>query len=81
MADELNHLRMKSRKLAEEIKALKAGSKPASENSHAPSLKALEVDMPEESGADQSDDIEIVSPSTSSRAHFPGEHHTDEESR
>lgn len=75
LADEVNHLRMKSRKLAEENKGLREGLHDEVETG----IPALEIDSSNEVHADE---IEIVSSSdSSSSSHFPGESYSDDSER
>jgi len=79
MTEEVNHLRMKSRTLAEEIKALKEGMQDQdSLDSH---VQVLEIEVPDESKTSQQNEVKIVSSSTNSGPHFPGELHKNEGNR
>ena len=73
LTEEVNHLRLKSRTLAEEIKVLKEGVllKPTEINE--PQVEALEIDINEADVHHEHPQIEIVSPSGKSGPHFPGE--------
>ena len=79
MTEEVNHLRMKSRTLAEEIKALKEGMQDQdSLDSH---VQVLEIEVPDESKTSQQNEVEIASSSTNAGPHFPGELHKNEGNR
>ncbi|MFC2074583.1 hypothetical protein ACFLR3_04960 [Campylobacterota bacterium] len=71
LADEVNHLRMKSRRLAEENKELREGHHDETETG----VAVLEIDS---SNDLQADEIEIVAPSSSTGSHFPGEGFSDD---
>jgi len=73
LTEEVNHLRLKSRTLGEEIKVLKEGLLLNPKESLEPQVEALEIDMSEADVRDEHPQIEIVSPSGKSGPHFPGE--------
>ncbi len=64
LSEEVNHLRMKSRRLAEENKELREGKREDQETE----IKPLEIDTPQ-------DEDEIVSSPAATRSHFPNESH------
>jgi len=73
LTEEVNHLRLKSRTLSEEIKVLKEGLLLNPKQSLEPQVEALEIDMNEPDTQDEHPDIEIVSHSGKTGPHFPGE--------
>ncbi len=73
LTDEVNHLRLKSRTLAEEIKVLKEGLLLKPKDNLEPQVEALEIDMSEADVPDEHPQIEIASPSVKTGPHFPGE--------
>ncbi len=79
MTDEVNHLRLKSRTLAEDIKALKQDIQMAAEHNDEPEVEALEISMDENDQLSGELEIDIVAPSDKEGPHFPGESSHDEE--
>lgn len=73
LTEEVNHLRLKSRALAEEIKVLKEGLLLKPTEIHEPQVEVLEIDMNEADIHEEHPQIEILSPSSKSGPHFPGE--------
>jgi chromosome segregation ATPase len=73
LTEEVNHLRLKSRTLAEEIKVLKEGLLLKPTESLEPQVEALEIDMSGTDVQDEHPEIEIVSQSGKIGPHYPGE--------
>ena len=73
LTEEVNHLRLKSRTLGEEIKVLKEGLLLNPKESLEPQVEALEIDMSEADVQGEHPQIEIVSPGGKTGPHFPGE--------
>jgi chromosome segregation ATPase len=73
LTEEVNHLRLKSRTLAEEIKVLKEGLLLKPKENLEPQVEALEIDMSETDSQEEHPQIEIISPSGKTSPHFPGE--------
>ena len=73
LTEEVNHLRLKSRTLAEEIKVLKEGLLLKPKVNPEPQVEALEIDMSEADVQEEHPEIEIVSQSSKTGPHYPGE--------
>lgn len=79
MVEEVNHLRIKSRTLAEENRTLKQGltSAPLADGAHL-QVEALEIDLSDDESSIEDYEVEMVTSVTKSGPHFPGEFHNDE---
>ena len=80
MIEEVNHLRMKSKTLSEDIKNFKNGVDKRNEDIFEPQVQALEIDRSSEV-PELAFDIEIVSLNTDTSAHYPGAFSLNEEKR
>ena len=80
MIEEVNHLRMKSKTLSEDIKNFKNGVDKRNEDIFEPQVQALEIDRSSEV-PEPALDIEIVSLNIDPSAHYPGAFTFNEEKR